>query len=406
MQRVVGVKITLIGVGSGSARDLTQQAMQRIQEANCLIGAKRLLESLPDTEGKERIAAARPEEIIRALKGQTAPAVAVLFSGDSGFYSGCRGLLPLLREHGFTAEVLPGLSSIQLLAAALGRPWQDWVLVSAHGVDCNPLPAVMQGKPACFLTGGRFGPTELCALLTEAGLGDLAVTVGEDLGHPMQRITSMPASRAANESFSPLSVLLAEPAPLGPQRVPGWPDSWFVRGQVPMTKQMVRSAVLSMLAPKSDGVIWDIGAGTGGVSIELAAAARQGTVYAVECNQEACALIRQNRTKFCAWNLRLAAGTAPAILRELPPPDAVFIGGTKGQMEAVVETVLRKNSKARICISAIALETVGAAMAALRQHGIAPDVMQLSVSAGHPTGHLHLLMANNPVFLIAGNCDD
>lgn len=400
------MKISLIGVGSGSARDLTQRAAQRIREADCLIGAKRLLENLADTEGKEKISATRPEEIVRALERQTSPAVAVLFSGDSGFYSGCRGLLPLLQQDGFSVEVLPGLSSVQLLAAALGRPWQDWVLVSAHGVDCNPLPAVMQGKPACFLTGGRSGPAELCAILTEAGLGNLAVTVGEDLGSPTQRITSMPASRAAGESFSTLSVLLAEPAPLGPQRLPGWPDDWFVRGKVPMTKQMVRSAVLSILAPKLDGVIWDVGAGTGSVSIELAAAAKQGTVYAVECSREACGLIRQNRTKFCAWNLRLVEGRAPSALQQLPAPDAVFIGGTKGQMEAVVEAALCKNPKARICISAIALETVGAAMAALQRHGIAPDVVQLSISAGHPTGSLHLLMANNPVFLIAGNCDD
>lgn len=406
MQKDVAVKIALVGVGSGFGRDLTCQAARLIEQSDCLIGARRLLDNLPHTEEKRKIAAVKPDAILAALTEESYENAVVLFSGDAGFYSGCRSLLPRLRELGVTAEVLPGISSVQLLSAALQKPWQDWILVSAHGVACNPLAAVMQGRPALFLTGGQWGPASLCARLTQAGLGTLKVAVGEQLGSSLQKILECTAAEAAERQFDPLSVLLVEPAPVGPRRVPGWPDSWFVRGKVPMTKQLVRSAVLSLLAPKDDAVIWDIGAGTGSVSVELAAIARQGTVYAVECEADACALIRQNRARFCAWNLCLVEGKAPQVLESLPAPDVVFVGGSKGEMDGILEAILAKNPSARICVSAIALETVNAAMKSLERRNVPSGICQLGASVAHHVGKHHLMMANNPIFLITGNCDD
>ena len=331
---------------------------------------------------------------------------AVVYSGDAGFYSGARGLLPLLREKDIPAEVLPGISSVQMLSARLGRPWQDWELVSAHGTECDVVSAVTRGKPAFFLTGGALGPGEICARLRSAGLGGLPVTVGENLSCPGERIVSGTAEELAGQSFASLSVLLAEAAPRAPQRCPGFPDGAFLRGEVPMTKQEVRAAALAKLAVRPEDVLWDVGAGTGSVSVEMALAAWRGNVFAVECGGEACGLIRANREKFCAWNLRIVEGRAPEALAALPPPDAVFIGGTKGGMEEILSSVLEKNAKARICISAIALETLSAALAALERRGIAARVTQIAVSRSRPAGKLHLLTANNPIFLITGNCDD
>lgn len=139
-----------------------------------------------------------------------------------------------------------------------------------------------------------------------------------------------------------------------------------------MTKQEVRAAALAKLAVRPTDTLWDVGAGTGSVSVELALAAPRGRVYAVECDPEACALIRKNRERFAAWNLTLIEGKAPQALEALPAPDAVFLGGTKGSMEAVVDAVLAKNPQARLCISAIALETLSAAVAALTARGSPP----------------------------------
>lgn len=167
--------------------------------------------------------------------------------------------------------------------------------------------------------------------------------MGENLGTPAEAIRFGLARELAEQSFAPLSVLLIEREALPSRRTPGLPDDAFIRGAVPMTKQEVRAAALAKLAVTPTDTLWDVGAGTGSVSVELALAAPAGQVYAVECDPEACALIQQNREKFSAYNLTLIEGKAPEALDMLPAPDAVFIGGTKGNMDAVIDAVLHKN---------------------------------------------------------------
>lgn len=400
------MQVTLAALGSGRWDTLTGQVQARLLQAQCILGAPRLLADLPAECCPNRVAAITAPQLLAAIQREGLERLVVVYSGDSGFYSGARSLIPLLEAKRIEYTLLPGLSSVQMLAALLGRPWQDWLLVSAHGVDCDPVAAVMQGRPAFFLTGGALDPAALCKKLVEAGLGQLPVTVGENLYRPRQRVTALTAREGADRSFAPLSVLLAEGAPMPPRRTPGLPDSAFIRGKVPMTKQLVRAAILAKLAVAPEHILWDVGAGTGSVSVELALAAPKGRVYAVEYKPEACDLIRQNRETFRTWNLELVPGRAPEALRALPAPDAVFIGGNGGAMDAIVQAALEKNPHARLCISAIALETVQAAMAALAARDISAAVTQLAVSETRPTGGLNLLMANNPIFLITGNCDD
>ena len=396
--------VTLIGMGSGTPELLTAQGHAALQSADLIIGAKRLLEHLPTGCTENRKALYKPENILSYLSEFPAENAALLYSGDTGFYSGASKLLPMLRAFGISARVLPGISSVQLLSAAIGRPWQDWKLVSAHGCACDPAAECLtaESRPVFFLTGGTETPATLCAKLADAGLGGAHAIIGENLGTPQEHLAFGTAQTLAANACAPLSVLLIEHTVLPARRVPGFPDDAFIRGEVPMTKQEVRAAALAKLAVRPTDTLWDVGAGTGSVSVELALAAPRGHVYAVECAPDACALIRQNREKFHAYNLSLIEGTAPQVLADLPAPDAVFIGGTKGSMAEVVDTALAKNPNARLCISAIALETLSAAIAALAAHGQTAEVTQLSVSRTRPAGKLHLLMANNPIFLITG----
>lgn len=378
------MKVTLIGTGCGPVPEF---------QADYVIGARRLIADCP----QPKAAATRAEDILALLLASDREHCAVLYSGDAGFYSGARALLPLLAERGIRAEVLPGLSSVQVLAARLGRPWQDWTLCSAHGTDCDPVAAVCQGKPAFFLTGGLDGPAKLCRELVRAGLGKLPVTVGENLGFEGETVSSMTAFQCAERTFAPLNVLLAEPAPRYPRRAPGIPDGEFLRAEgVPMTKQTVRAAILSKLAVRSEEVCWDIGAGTGSVGVELALQCR--AVWAVERKPETLALARANREKFGAWNLRLAEGTAPAALEVFPKPDAVFVGGSGGELPEILEAIRRANPEARVCVSAVSLETLHLAAEALE----GAEITQISVSQTRAAGQLHLLLAQNPVFLITG----
>ena len=392
-------KITLIGMGA-SAATLTAEGWDALRRAERVAGARRLLDALPAEVTAERIPAVRPEEILPALEG--ACSAAVLYSGDTGFYSGAPALLERLRGRQVQVELQPGLSSVQLLAARLGRPWQDWKLVSAHGRPCDPVAAVCGGKPAFFLTGvGESGPAALCQKLTDAGLGRLSVAVGEDLGLASQKIFSGSAAQAAVAQFGPLAVLLAEPAFRLPARTPGWPDDTFVRAEgVPMTKQAIRAQVLAQLALCPGETVWDVGAGTGSVSLEMAYANGGAPVWAVERLPAACAVLEENRRRLGGWNIRVTAGTAPEALQGLPAPDAVLIGGTRGRLEPILDAILAANPAARVCLTAIALETLAAALAAFGARGMEPEVTQIAAAHAGGPGRLHLLRAENPVFIL------
>lgn len=396
------MNVTLIGMGSGQPENLTLQGLAALRQADLILGARRLLAVLPAGCTENRAAAYRPDEVAELLQTSGAENAVLVYSGDTGFYSGASSMMEKLEALGVRARVLPGLSSIQLLAAALGRPWQGWNLVSAHGRTCDPVAECMQGRPTFFLTGGSEDPATLCAQLAAEGFGDVQGVVGQCLGTPEEKLFRGSVKELAAGRFNSMSVLLVEAAEVLPRRAPGLPDEAFERGDVPMTKQEVRAAVLAKLAVRPEDILWDVGAGTGSVSVELALAAPRGRVYAVECRPEGCALIKANREKFRTRNLVLVEGLAPAALSDLPAPDAVFIGGSKGSLAAIVDAALDKNPDARVCVSAIALETLSAAVTALTAKGRTVQVSQIAVSRAKAVGGLHLMMAQNPIYLITG----
>ena len=438
------MKITLIGTGCGTPATLTEEGKHALERADVILGAARVLNGLPDActqtgdSTREKTVEAKPRQICDLLacyiEERNIENAAVALSGDSGFYSGARILKErILERFGdiCPVEIIPGISSVQMLAARLGIPWQDWNLVSAHGVGCDPVYEIMKGKETFFLTGGKYTADVICRELVEAGLGDLRVTVGENLtylhedknvstdtGHVGSILTSDPdmkienivtgtASECAERSFSDLAVLLVDTkTPDGKQliqcrRPAGMPDDVFVRGKVPMTKMEVRCVILGKMAVSENDVVWDIGAGTGSVSVELAMQARQ--VWAVERRDEAVELIRENREKFGRWNLRIAWGEAPMDLKELPDPDAVFVGGSGGHLGEILHEVWRRNGRARICISATLLETLQESLAAFAEREIEPDIVQIAVTRSEKVGGRHMMRAGNPIYIITGS---
>ena len=390
------MKLTLIGCGCGPD-SLSAEARRAIEGAELLVGSPRLLEQFPGAS--QRIAARSGGEIEDALRRSDAQSAALLFSGDSGFYSGAAGVLE--RAEGTEIKVLPGLSSVQVLAARLKEPWQDWRLCSAHGRDCDAVDAVCGGRTVFFLTGGRRGPAALCRALTAAGLGFLETTGGEKLGTAEERITLGRAEDFARRDFAPLSVLLARPAPRSAERCPGFPDDSFLREEgVPMTKQEVRAVILAKLGVGPEDTCWDVGTGTGSVAVELALRARR--VFSVERDEKALCLAEKNRRRFGAWNLRLVRGEAPEALRALPKPDAVFVGGSGGSLPDILREIDTANPAARLCAAAVTLETLHVAVETMKALGRAPELCQLSVSRSRKAGAHPLMTAQNPVWLITG----
>lgn len=399
------MKVSLVGMGPGSPALLTRAATAALARAELFIGAPRLLE--PYRQGavpcREAVLA---RDILAALEQSGAENAAVLLSGDTGFYSGAKGLRPLLLEAGMKVETFPGVSSLQYLCAKIGTPWEDIHPASAHGRACCPGELVARHGRVFFLTGetGDQTPRALCAALEQAGWGKARAWVGSRLSYPDEEIFSGRVEEFSRRDFPPLSVLLVQGEPACPPAGTfGIPDSGFVRGQVPMTKEEVRAAALSKLRVAPGGTYWDVGAGTGSVAVAISALARDGRVLAVERDPEACGLILENAARFGAGNLTLVQGEAPAALGDLPAPDGVFVGGSGGSLEDILKTALEKNPRVRVVVAAVTLETLsrGAALLdALPFAGV--EVSQITVARARELGRYHLMTGQNPVFLLSG----
>lgn len=393
------MNITLLGAGTGVPESLTLTAQNVLLDADAILGAARLQSALPKGTRAEYAAATDPDEILAWIDAHpTVHTLCILLSGDPGFYSGARRLLPRLSAH--TTTVLPGISSVQALAARLGRPWQNWKLASAHGRDCQAALLVRDHAETFFLTGGA---QALCQTLCEAGFSALTGIVGERLGGADERLVSGTLASLAAQPFDPLSVLLVENPNPRKRRTPGFPDSAFCRGDVPMTKSEVRAAILAKLALEQDDVVFDVGAGTGSVAVEAALCVRSGQVYAIEREADACALIAENAVRFGAHNLTIVPGVAPDVLDALPAPDAAFLGGTGGTLLEILAVLLAKNPALRLVVSAVTLETLSAVTQAFATLPIREvEINQIAVTRAKEMGKHHLLCAQNPIFLVSG----
>jgi precorrin-6Y C5,15-methyltransferase (decarboxylating) len=389
-------------MGMGNVKTLTYEALEAVKTADVLIGAERLLQSLPDGCSLDRHIAISPEDIKIIINNKmNTNSICVLMSGDTGFYSGTKKLLEKLEGHDVT--VLPGISSVQFFAARLCRSWQDWKLVSAHGKDINPAAIVRENAETFFLTGGVLTVSAICRQLADAGFGGLTVTVGERLGSDREAVRSGTAAECSILESDKLAVLLVDnPSPRLCISC-GLPDEAFTRGSVPMTKSEVRSVILSKLRLMSSDVFFDVGAGTGSVSVEAALLLRNGHVWAFEREAEGCDLIRENARKHHAANLTCIEGEAPASFEGCPVPDAAFIGGSGGRLEEVLETLLKLNPKIRLVVGAVTLETLAEVSKGFaRLPIISKEIVQLSVSHARPAGGYHLMTAQNPVFVFSG----
>lgn len=392
-------EVTIVGIGTGSDSGMTGEVRAAILRADCLIGARRMLNIAPDKPCLEAIAPQAICDLIHSHREYRK--FAVVMSGDTGFFSGTKKLLPLLQDTQVT--VLPGISSLATLCARLGTSYEDIKAVSLHGRSHDITQDVRRFPRVFTLVGGNRGINDLCSALISAGLGEVTISVGQRLGYPDEKITVGCARELESGCYDPLSVALIENPGADPVVTHGLCDEAFQRktgedGVVPMTKSEVRSVCLSKLQLTQHAVCWDIGAGTGSVSIEMALQCTGGHVYAVERKADALELLRENQTKFHADNMTIVSGTAPEACRELPAPTHVFIGGSAGNMADILSLAVKKNPAVRIVATAIALETVAELTGCMKAFPEA-EVISMQVAKGRKAGPYHLMMGSNPVYI-------
>ena len=392
-------KVTIVGIGPGSREAMTSEVRRALEEADCLIGAKRMLEASV-RPGQRVFDAVAPAKIAEYIQNHPEfNRFTVAMSGDVGFFSGAKKLLPLLKSCEVTA--LPGLSSMVYLCARLGTSYENVRPVSLHGREHDIVPDIRKYRRVFTLVGGENGMGLLCKQLTEAGLGGVKVSVGESLSYPQERITIGTAAELADRTFQSLSVALIENETADPVVTHGLPDEAFQRTEsVPMTKSEVRSVCLSKLALTEHAICWDVGAGSGSVAIEMALQAAAGQVYAIERKDTAVALLRENTRKFQLENLTVVPGLAPDACLRLPAPTHVFIGGSAGNMRQILEEILEKNPNARIVATAVTLESVAELTQCMKTIPFAyTEVVSMSVAKDRKAGPYHLMMGQNPIFI-------
>lgn len=411
-------KVTIIGAGPGNPDLLSRAALDAIDIADVVIGAHRALVGIDVPPDVVRCELVKTADIVAALTDAASwQRAVVVMTGDVGLFSGARRLVEALSgDAQVDVRVVPGISSASYLAARLARPWQDWRFASAHGVACDIVAEAERAGELFLATSGGEDPSRLSGELVQAGFGDARVTVAERLSYPDERITCATASEIAGQTFDDLNVMLIEFAggagsPAGASRAAssrwpyassGIPDELFIRGDVPMTKQEVRAVALAKLRLTATDTVWDVGAGTGSVSIEAALVARAGSVWAVERNAAGVRLIRENADAFGCGNVHAVPGVAPEALAKLPVPDAVFVGGSAGELPSIVEAALEKNSQVRLCVPCVTVESLTEACALLsgsRFKGF--EACQVSAARAEAVGSHHLMKAQNPVFLVS-----
>lgn len=402
-------KVTIIGAGPGNPDLLSRAALDAIDIADVVIGAHRALVGIDVPPDVVRCELVKTADIVAALTDAASwQRAVVVMTGDVGLFSGARRLVEALSGGAqVDVRIIPGISSASYLAARLARPWQDWRFASAHGVACDIVAEAERAGELFLVTSGGEDPSRLSGELVQAGFGDARVTVAERLSYPDERITCATASEIAGQTFDDLNVMLIEFAggaasSRWPYASSGIPDELFIRGDVPMTKQEVRAVALAKLRLTATDTVWDVGAGTGSVSIEAALVARAGSVWAVERNAAGVRLIRENADAFWCGNVHAVPGVAPEALAILPVPDAVFVGGSAGELPSIVEVALEKNSQVRLCVPCVTVETLTEACALLsssRFKGF--EACQVSAARAEAVGSHHLMKAQNPVFLVS-----
>lgn len=395
------LRVNIVGIGPGNPKLLTGAAREAIEQSTILIGDKRMLANFASC--KRNYDTIKTAEICKICSEADADkdVVSVLVSGDVGFFSLAKTISGKLPDCECVRYC--GISSLVYFAQLLEMSWDDAKIVSMHGRRQNFIEAVAHNKKVFALTGGENSPHALCAKLCAHGLGGVTVYVGENLSYDDEKVTCLTAEEGAEKTFGSLSVMMIinDDAKALAHNVHGLSDDLFIRSKVPMTKQEIRAVSVSKLMPQETDVIYDIGAGTGSCSIELALQAKRGMVYAFERNPEALELIEKNKELFGVENLTVVAGEASENLEAMPVPDCVFIGGSGGNLCKMLDCIYSKNANCRVVVNAITVETLIEVVEYYKQRkGYALDIVNVFAARAKKLGAYNLMMSQNPVYIM------
>ena len=421
-------KIILSGIGMGSTDGMTREAYHAFEEAEVIFGAERMLENLPGKGVK--VPYYRADDIISYLiEHPQYTKVAAAFSGDSGFYSGAQSMKKALEEANekgilkSETTILPGISSVSALAARFGVSWNDAVLASIHGRRTNVVNLVRKNTKVFLLLSGKNDFEMLVNKFREAEINHVKISAGYRLSYPDEKLFTFYLDEFETKLFDlqeGVYTCLIENEDCEEQILtPGIDDEIFSRTKVPMTKNEVRVLSISRLELTKNAVVYDVGSGTGSVSIECARLSPDIFVFAIEQKEEAANLTKENAVRLgLSDQIVVINKKAPEGFEELPTPTHVFIGGSSGALSDILSAIQKKlivkeNTKGktdkaskgvRVVINAVSLETIAQITKLIQMYPVKHvQLTQIQASRAHKLGSYNLMQAQNPVLIASFN---
>lgn len=402
----MGNRVAIIGIGDDGAHGLSGAASALVKAAEVLVGGERHLGFFPEFQGEKLVIKGGLSQLVSQV-GQMRghQRVVVLASGDPMFY-GIAGFF-VTRLGREAVDIYPNLSSLQLAFARMGESWQDATLESVHGRPLQGLAQRIDGKSkVALLTDDTNTPSAIAAYLLQFHMREYEAFVAENLGGEQERFGFYSLEDMAAGSFSPLNIVVLrhrQEAAYAARTGFGFEDGEFHQRKPEkglITKKEVRVLSLSELNLHSRSVVWDIGAGSGSVAVESARLAPYGQVYAIEKNEGDLENVQQNRIKFRA-DFTIVHGKAPEGLDAWPDPDAIFIGGSGGELRELIRICCsRLRPEGRFVINAATIETLTDSCRALKEEGFEARVTLVQISRSKPILDMTRFEGLNPIYVI------
>ncbi len=405
-------KIQIIGIGDDGVDGLTEAARKIVRDAEVLVGSRHNLSVVRSTSAEKIVTGGDLEELVDQLTQRQGKRMVVLATGDPLFYGVARFLCQRMGKDRF--EVIPHVSTMQLAFARVKESWDEAYLANLATVDLTRLvEKTRTAEKVGLFTSEVVTPGQVAAALLEQQIDYFTAYVCENLGSPDERVTQGELSEIQHQTFSPLNVLVLvrqpdvpdRPAALAGQRLFGNADETFAQSQPKrglLTPLEVRAIALALLDLGPRSIVWDVGAGSGSVSIEASRLASEGTTYAIEMDAADHGMLRENAQRFGASNLIPILGQAPEAWADLPDPDAIFVGGTGRAVQRITELAFaRLRSGGRMVINVGSIDNLSSVHGSLKR--LAGDVSLRMINIAEGTDQLESVRfeSRSPTFLMS-----
>jgi len=402
------MKESIIIIGAGlSPDDISPRALRAIKDADILMGGRRQIDFFPDHKAEKIILQKNiAEHLTRVQKKIREKKTAVLASGDPNFF-GIAALFYKVFDRD-TISVIPNATAFQWAFARIKEPWDGAHFISVHGRDRSVLENIIFSAGTYVVyCDNKNSPAGVAAYLVERNraLGSCRAWIFDGLGGKDEKIMEGSLNALKKTEASPLSMMIIKnTAPAEKAYPPGIPDDLFVHTGGLITKRDVRLVALSRLQLRNGLVLWDIGAGSGSLSIESANMFPHARIYAVEKHGRRFDQLEKNVRMFNMSNVVPVKGSAPDILSELPRPDRVFIGGAGGTLEPILRVVKKKtNPGGHLVMNCVMLETLLTIRSILKTWKWVYDISAVQVSHLFSGKDPEYFKSENPVFVVHGS---